>query len=208
MKHLLLVCSLSLLTGIVNAQNSSEKLFPAKPRFILSTSLTSLIESEGGPSVGLEYRIIDGLAIGIEGTAVLYTTFPFLYEHEYAKSGFRIKPEIKYFPAAARGKNGQLYFSLQGVYKQVRYNEFSEATGTTVRKEKKVIAGSPNVGWQRYLDRSHRFILDMYLGLGVRHRKTEPDVWLGNELFFGNRRIEVDGYDPHLAFGFKLGYRF
>ncbi|WP_110055283.1 DUF3575 domain-containing protein [Chitinophaga sp. S165] len=208
MKYLLLICYLFLLTGIVNAQDSSEKLFPAKPGFILNTPLTSLTEPEGGPSIGLEYRISEGLAIGIEGTAVLYEAFPFLYAQEYGKSGFRIKPEIKYFPAATRGKNGQLYFSLQGVYKQVRYTEVSEATGNSIRKERKVIAGSPNVGWQRYLDRSHRFILDMYLGLGVRHRKTEPDVWMGNQLYLGSRRIDVDGYDPHLAFGFKLGYRF
>src|SRR5688572_6453664 len=108
MKYFLLICSF-FLTSIVSAQDKSETLSPVKPGFILSTPLTSLTETEGGPSIGLEYRILEGLAVGVEGMAVLYTTFPFAHPHEYAKSGFRIKPEIKYFPVATRGKSVELY---------------------------------------------------------------------------------------------------
>lgn len=207
MKYLLLICSMSLLTGIVSAQDNSK----TKPGFILSTPLTSLTEPEGGPSIGLEYRILEGLAVGVEGTAILYTVFPFVYDHEYAKTGLRIKPEVKYFPVATRGKNTELYFSLQGVYKQIRYSQFSSVAPVTSRKKRTVIAWSPNIGLQRYLDRSHHFILDMYLGLGIRYRKTEPgDEWMYDELFERERLVAIDedGYNPHLGFGFKLGYRF
>lgn len=210
MKYFLLICCLSVLTGTVYAQekSESERLFPLKPGIILSTSLSTLLEPEAGPSLGLEYRIIKGLAIGVEGTVFLYK-MPETYEAHYSTSGFRIRPEIKYFPKWGQGKSMHVYFSLMGLYKQVRYYEYDYYDGQ-VRKKKTATALSPNVGLQRYLDRSHHFIMDMYMGLGVRHRKTEP----GDELLYDNFgrtspiEIDVDGNNPHVAFGFKLGYRF
>lgn len=213
MKYFLLICCLSVLTYTVSAQekNESGPLFPLKPGIILNTSPSTLHELESGPSLGLEYRITNGLAIAVEGTVLLYAS-PYAYSTQYSPGGFRIRPEIKYYPSRGRGKSIQLYFSLMGVYKQIRYEEidYREYYIERLKQKKTVTAISPNVGLQRFLDRSHHFIFDMYMGLGIRYRKTEPgDGWSYNDLGPASPfEIDEDGYNLHVAFGVRLGYRF
>jgi hypothetical protein len=208
MKYLLFICSLSLLAGIVNAQDKDEAIFPAKPGLILGTAITTLQEPEAGPSLSVEYRITKGLAIGIEGTVFLYT-LPETFVQQHSRSGFRIRPEIKFFPNLGQGEKKNLYFSLMYVYKRVGYYDNAYFDGLPVRKTKTVYAISPNVGLQCFLERSHHFILDMYAGLGLRRRKTESEEgYQEYDATDGFVILDGDGYNPHLALGFKLGYRF
>ncbi|SFO60815.1 hypothetical protein SAMN05428949_5988 [Chitinophaga sp. YR627] len=214
-KTVLLAISILFISGAAFAQEekeAAEKKLPNRKGLILNTTLSSLTEPEGGPSVGLEYRLSESVAIGVDATAILYT-LPETYEGENGRRGFRIRPEIKLFPSWWSNQHRSFYLSLMGTYRQTSYEDIHyrmpDAVEYLVKYKKRVYAGSANLGLQRYFGAEGRFIMDMYVGVGLRHRRTTPNDSYYSESwetpFF---RIDEDGFNPQFAFGFKLGYRF
>ncbi|QHS60243.1 hypothetical protein [Chitinophaga agri] len=218
MKHLLLACCLLFVGSIATAQEEKEtqkKVLPSQKGVFLNTTLSSLTEPEGGPSLGLEYRFSETVAVGLDATALLYV-LPDTYEDSRDRRGFRVRPEIKFFPSFWQKEHRSFYVSLMGLYKEIRYNEqFYSFDGTntnmyTVRQKKAVSALSANMGVQRYVGPDRRILIELYAGCGFRHRRTTPgdpyDSYRDTDRFL-RLSIDEDGYSPSFAFGFKLGYR-
>lgn len=219
MKHLLLACCLLFVGGIAVAQEKydiKKKTIPSQKGWLLNTTLSSFTEPEGGPSLGMEYRFSETVAVGLDATALLYV-LPDTYNDGMNRKGYRIRPEIKFFPSWWRNEHRSFYISLMGLYKDIRYDEqFYSYDGTNnnayiVRQKKIVRALSANMGIQRYLGPDHRILLELYAGMGVRYRTITPGE--PNEYYYitdriGPFSIDEDGYNPQIAFGFKLGYRF
>ncbi|ACU63848.1 hypothetical protein [Chitinophaga pinensis] len=216
-KHVLLAISILFIAGIAFAQEKKEEKTGDKKTYsqkgvLLNTTLSSLTEPEGGPTWGLEYRLSESVAIGAEVTAVLYT---FYDSYEEDRRGFRIRPEIKIFPSWWRNQHRSFYLSLMGTYKKTSYEDihyvmpYPNVEPLPQKYEKSVYAGSANIGLQRYFGAKGRVVMDMYVGVGLRHRRTTPNESYYTESwgrpFF---RIDEDGFNPQFAFGFKLGYRF
>ncbi|MBW8685021.1 hypothetical protein [Chitinophaga rhizophila] len=218
MKHLLLTFYALIFSGVLLAQDAppaAQKKGPARTGIILHTTLSTLTETDAGPSLGIEYRLLRSLAFSVDATALLYS-LPDVYDDYYTRSGYRIRPEIKFFPAWGLKESRAFYVSLMGTYKRVGSDEVDyddEAYPHPVRRIKQVRALSANMGIQRYLGPQRRFMLELYAGLGLRHRRTTPLPYYAEldekGLFEGpHLTIDEDGYNPQVAFGFKLGYRF
>lgn len=220
MRYLYLVCTLLLFSHFVYAQEktAAQPLFPLEPGLVLSTMPTSLVELEGGPSLGLEYRISETVAIGFDLTKVLYT-MPGTYANRLGTSGTRFRPEIKCFLWQGRESYKSIYISLMGMYKPVRarWTIWNDDKGQDERiTGKKTVSGlTANIGTQRYLDKKHRFVLDMFFGVGLRHVHMRPELAdlfyekdLGLGIVNGAFHIDEEGYHATAAFGLKLGYRF
>ncbi|TWW01539.1 hypothetical protein [Chitinophaga pinensis] len=213
-KHVLLAISILFMSGVVVAQDEKktvEKKTFNRKGLILNTTLSSLTEPEGGPTWGLEYRLSESVAIGVDATAILYA-LPETYNDD-SRRGFRVRPEIKLFPSWWRNQHRAFYLSLMGTYKQTTYEDIRYPMPGAIeylqKFKKRVYAGSANLGLQRYFGEQGRFIMDLYVGVGLRHRRTTPNDSYYSESwetpFF---RIDEDGFNPQFAFGFKLGYRF
>ena len=213
-RHVLLAISILFISGVALAQEerkASEKKTFSRKGLILNTTPSSLTEPEGGPSLGLEYRLSESIAIGLDATAIVYT-LPDMYDEE-DRQGFRIRPEIKLFPSWWRNQHRAFYLSLMGTYKYTTYDDtyyiMPDATPYPQKYEKRIYAGSANLGIQRYFGAEGRFMMDMYVGVGIRHRRTTPnDSYVYQSWETPLFRIDEDGFNPQFAFGFKLGYRF
>jgi hypothetical protein len=217
MRHLLLTLFVALISGVALAQEEDKiqkKETPKRTGWVLNTTLSSLTEPEAGPAVGLEYRFSESVSVALDGTAILYT-LPDVYDYGTNRSGYRLRPEIKFYPSWWRNERRNFYVSLMGTYKDVRYDElfynFQDDKPYTVRQKKISRAISANIGIQRYIGSARRFMIELYVGTGIRFRRTTPgyeEGYVEDEYELRNLSIDEDGYNPQFAFGFKLGYRF
>lgn len=221
-RSLLIFCFTLLSVSSSFAQHSlmpKEGQFPRKPGLIISTNILSLVEPEGGPTIGLEYRASLHWAVAVDATALLYT-MPDWYRHDDRHTGYRFQPQVKYY-ISGRHCRYNLYFSLMGMYKHVDYGRFTDGyldhdsesgeyvyvEGIRYPRKKDVVAGSANFGIQQYLGSERKMILEFYGGLGLRYqdRRGVPSLFESED--YDAAGIS-DGYFPHFTLGIKFGYRF
>jgi hypothetical protein len=224
-KHLLCCCTFLLVANLSFGQRDrspKEGQFPRKPGLILTTSVLSLFEPEGGPTMGLECRFGLHWAIAADVTALLYT-MPELYHDDERHTGYRIQPQIKYY-LPGRRHSYQMYISLMGLYKSVHYytvaddysyydgNQYIQVEGQRYREHKEIIAGSANFGFQKFLDEERHFMIEFYGGVGLRSKQRTgkppiPNTTTDNYDYYDNDGLD-DGIWPHVSYGIKFGYRF
>jgi hypothetical protein len=226
MKKLLpILCTFILLADLSYAQRHHypipEGQFPRAPGFLISTGLFSLFEPEGGPSAGFEYRLGLHWAVALDAMAILYK-MPELYPDDGEHKGFRFQPQIKYY-FAGKHRSFRGYFSLMGTYKDVHYSTMTSEgeiyNGTSYdyyppvayTEHRKIIAGSFNIGFQKFLGDDGRIFIEPYAGFGFRYRtytgKPEIDGDFVDD-YYGDGIFDGERYLPHISYGFKLGYRF
>lgn len=226
-KYLLCFCTFLLVANLSFGQRDrspKEGQFPRKPGVILTTNVLSLFEPEGGPTLGLEARFGLHWAIAADVTAILYTMPELYYDHE-RHTGYRIQPQVKYYFPGKR-HSYQMYISLMGLYKSVRYHTISDSysyndgtqyinvDGVRYEEHKQIIAGSANFGFQKFLDEERHFMVEFYGGVGLRSKQrsgypphlgtVSPNDYYDDDIYDGLD----DGIWPHATCGIKFGYRF
>jgi hypothetical protein len=213
-KHLRYTCYLLLLAGVAHSQEKTGKgkLFPQKPGIIINTTFNTLIEPDAGPTLGVEYRISNHFAVGMNVTGIFYAGTP-IDRTDSARMGFRLQPEIKYFVNWGDDGDKQVYFSLMGLHKEMKYKAREHDTTNTstfriIDRKKIINAMSGNIGVQHYLGDKRHFIVDVYAGMGLRYRSTTPPLPVYNTEGAHYDFTTKDGYTLQVSFGIKLGYRF
>ncbi|SFE05599.1 Protein of unknown function [Chitinophaga sp. CF118] len=222
-RFLLCLCTFFFLANLSYGQRSrfpKEGQFPRKPGLIVSTNVVSLFEPEAGPTLGLEYRFALHWALAVDGTWMLYT-MPELYKDDGRHTGYRIQPQIKYY-FAGRHRSFNGYISLMATYKDMKYTKMSDGgqyyNGTQTvyidpaeyTQEKKIIAGSANVGIQKFLDEDRHFLIEFYGGVGLRYKERKNKGLMDGVDYYNDDDFFSfeDGVYPHLSLGIKFGYRF
>jgi hypothetical protein len=223
-KTLLILCAFILVANLSYSQRSrfpKEGQFPRKQGLLLSTNVLSVFDLEGGPSLGLEYRMALHWAVAVDYTAILYNLPEVYNDDEGAHTGYRIQPQIKYY-FGGRRHSYRGYVSLMAMYKDVHYNkmtsggEYYNGTETVYvdpvpyTEHKKIIAGSFNIGMQKFLDDERHIFIEPYAGVGLRHKERtgKPDI---NGTYYDNNDDFLDlkdGMYPSLTWGLKFGVRF
>lgn len=196
--------------------------FPLEPGWLLTTDVSTLIQPEAGPTFGAEYRIDLHWAVALDVTALLYN-MPDFYSFESQHMGFRVLPQVKYyFPGRKHSYRG--YVSAQGMYKQVTYHitdmlgrdwngsQYDYYESIRYRESKSVWAASGNIGFQKFVGKERRMMLEMFAGLGFRYKSFKQANIPAGAAIQTNRWNEMnpfedDGLYPHIAMGFKIGYR-
>jgi len=213
MKQLRLIVYLLLLTTLVNAQKKSDSVdSPLKPGWLINTNLLSLMGYEGGPSVGVEYRIARHFAAGASVGGVFYDGV-MSDRDESHKRGYKTQVEVKYF-LLGENEYRHFYFSVMWMHKQVRYNEkiSSDSANYVISRQKTIDAYSANAGMQYFFGRSHRGYIDVFAGLGGRNRVSDPPKLRPGPNNVVRAHYDFgqgyDGGNVHIALGFRLGYRF
>ena len=143
----------------------------------------------------------------------------------YPYSGYKFKPEVKYFFRKYKRVVTQgMYISLQGLIKKTidKKEEWLTSNGQPVfsqlvnYKEQKIVYGLNLLfGNEFYLGNNERWMLDFYTGIGFRTKKfTAKNLpqgfsisYNGNNGFREFINLFENGTYPSLQFGMKFGYR-
>ncbi|SEW26024.1 Protein of unknown function [Chitinophaga sp. YR573] len=228
MKKLLpIFCTIIFLANLSYGQRSrypKEGQFPRTQGVLLSTNVLSLFDLEGGPSLGLEYRFALNWAVAVDATAIMYT-LPEVYSSDDGNhSGYRIQPQIKYY-FGGRRRSFRGYISLMAMYKDVHYDkttsggqyyngtEYITVDPVPYTEHKKIIAGSFNIGMQKFLDEERHIFIEPYAGVGLRHKERTGRPYVNgaydNDYNDDDGVFDLkDGMYPHLSWGLKFGVRF
>jgi hypothetical protein len=221
-KILPIICIIIFLANLSYGQRSrypKEGQFPRKPGLLVSTNVLSLFELEGGPTLGLEYRLALNWAIAVDATAILYT-LPEVYDTDGPHTGYRIQPQVKYY-FGGRRRSFRGYISFMAMYKDVHYDKTTSGgeyyNGTEYIyydpvpyvEHKKIIAGSFNVGMQKFFDDERRVFIEPYAGVGLRHKERTGRPAIDGTYYEDDDFLDLkDGMYPHLTWGLKFGCRF
>ncbi|WP_343667697.1 DUF3575 domain-containing protein [Chitinophaga sp.] len=181
-------------------------------------NVVSFSEPDGGPALGLEYRIKNNLSVALEGQWILYN----LNHYERDNHGFRITPDIKFF-LPGRSKHYKMFFAAQALYKQVNlYQNYIVPhieDGRQVYEElkpyelqKQMFALGGRFGFQtNFGGENEKFFFEASVGLGLKWRWThynqDPPE---NSYKEGNDWFHVNSNDvlPDIPFKVRFGYRF
>ncbi|SDG06513.1 DUF3575 domain-containing protein [Chitinophaga filiformis] len=196
----------------------------------ISTNLVTLKEPDGGVSLALEYRYKKNWSVLMEGTWIFIdekADYNIRGRYTPMAKGFRIRPEIRYY-VPGRGQVYKLFFAQEISYKRVSYLEEwiqpvkSNPSGWDVdyeqisayEKVKNIYGTAGKVGCQLFFDRSHKFMIEFYIGLGLKYR----DVAFKNKVPSADSYLEDNssyladvpktGWDINVPMGIKVGYRF
>lgn len=229
MKHLYTVLILCLLiaTSSKAQRNTPDSLLTG---LRISTNLVTLREPDGGVSLALEYRYKKNWSVLVEGTWIFIdekSDYSLRGQYTPMAKGFRIRPEIRYY-LPGRGRTYKLFFAQEISYKRVSYleewiqpvkanpnsTEIDYEKISTYEKVKNNYGTSGKMGCQLFFDAGHKFMVEFYIGLGLKYRDVafkdkapSFDSYLEN-----NRSYLVDapktGWDINVPMGIKLGYRF
>lgn len=198
----------------------------------ISTNLVTLREPDGGVSLALEYRYKKNWSVLIEGTWIFIdekADYDLRGKYTPMAKGFRVRPEIRYY-LPGRGHVYKLFFAQEISYKRVSYLEewIQPVRATpnspvadyerisTYDKVKNIYGTSGKVGVQLFFDARHRYMIEFYIGLGLKYRdvafKDEfhvPSITSYQEKDYS---YIVDspytGWDINIPMGIKIGYRF
>ncbi|PWV49739.1 DUF3575 domain-containing protein [Chitinophaga sp. S165] len=196
----------------------------------ISTNLLTLREPDGGISLALENRYTKEWSVLVEGTWIFIdekSDFGLRGQYTPKAKGFRIRPEIRYY-MPGRGHKYKLFFAQEISYKRVSYLEewihregenpnngtFNYEKITPYDKVKTIIGTSGKMGLQFYFDPRHKFIMELYVGLGIKHRKIK---FKDEVPIYGSYLEDNDGYffdtlesgwNINIPMGLKVGYRF
>lgn len=196
----------------------------------ISTNLVTLREPDGGVSLALEYRYKKNWSVLAEGTWIFMDEkADFDMRNKYAPmaKGFRIRPEIRYY-VPGRGHSYKLFFAQEISYKRVSYLEEwiqpvrSNPSGwdvdyekiSTYEKVKNIYGTSGKVGAQFFFDARHKYMFELYIGLGLKYRDVafkdkapSADSYLENN---GSYLVDEPrtGLTINMPMGIKVGYCF
>jgi len=161
--------------------------------------------------------------VAVDATAIMYTLPEVYSADESNHSGYRIQPQIKYY-FGGRRRSFRGYISLMGMYKDVHYDKTTSGgqyyNGTEYvtidpmpyTEHKKIIAGSFNIGMQKFLDEERHIFIEPYGGVGLRHKERtgKPHIEGASDGYNDDDgAFELkDGMYPHLTWGLKFGVRF
>jgi hypothetical protein len=223
MKLTYFIISLLLITASMSyGQRRSAKIdkqpkegeFPMTPGLLISTNVFSITEPDGGPSLAVEYRYSLHWSVLLEGTAILYQ---FMGEDalEHATSGFRLRPEVRYY-FAGKHKTYRGFFSVEGSYKQVRYYEpvtldqGNYYEKSTYQRTKRMGGGAFKIGFQTYFGKKKHIMFELYGGVGLKYR-TYDDAAMPDNAYIPTFRdafkFDDPGLMPNIPMGVKFGYR-
>ena len=141
-------------------------------------------------------------------------------------NGFRLKPAIKYYLQGYKKSPHGLYFSLEGLLKRTinKKQEWLSQTNSTGQsvfsqlanyKERKLVYGINLLfGGEIILDKEQRWMLDLYLGLGIRNKQFKANnLPTGLSVDYSNDNsnrvfnIFLNGTYMSVPAGLKVGYR-
>lgn len=196
----------------------------------ISTNLVTLREPDGGVSLALEYRYKKNWGVLMEGTWIFIdekADYNVRGKYTPMAKGFRIRPEIRYYMPGSRHVY-KLFFGQEISYKRVSYLEewitpvTSDPRGWGVdyeqisayEKVKNIYGTSGKVGCQLFFDKQHKFMIEFYIGLGLRYKdvafknKVPPaGSYLENNSSYLGDTPET-GWDINIPMGIKVGYCF
>lgn len=180
-------------------------------------NVPSFSEMDGGPALGVEYRIKNNISVSLEGQWILYS----LPDYEAQNHGFRFTPDVKFFIPGSR-KRYKWFFAVQALYKQVNsyedyiiphYEDNMEVYQElrSLERQKQVFAMGGRFGVQStFGGKKERFYMEISAGLGFRWKEThfvqrppEGSVKRGREAL-----LETDGLMPDVPYKIRFGYRF
>lgn len=187
------------------------------PKAALLVNPTALIDVYGGGSIraGIEARIKGRWSAYGEGGWY----YPNFSVYENAKGGsFRVEGK-RYFHAEERGKEAQNrfngYLAAGYFFKSQQFNttDTIDSGIVTYPIEKTVHAIAFKLGG---LHETRRFVLDSYIGVGVRHKRTVLGLTTeeADERHFANDSEgfslvlgKSNNYLPHFEAGIRLGIK-
>ncbi|PSL30749.1 DUF3575 domain-containing protein [Chitinophaga ginsengisoli] len=228
MKQLSIVLILCLLTTISSKaqRNTPDELLTG---LRISTNLVTLKEPDGGVSLALEYRYKKNWSVVMEGTWIFIdekADYNIRGRYTPMAKGFRIRPEIRYY-VPGRGQGYKLFFAQEISYKRVSYREewiksvMSDPNSgpdyeqiSAYEKVKNIYGTAGKVGCQLFFDRSHKFMIEFYIGLGLKYRDVafKDEVPPAGSYLEDNSSYLADvpktGWNINVPMGIKVGYRF
>ncbi|WP_440135716.1 DUF3575 domain-containing protein [Chitinophaga sancti] len=201
-----------LLMGCIMAASAQSSLTGMR----IFVNVPSFTEIDGGPALGLEYRIRDNISVALEGQWILYSLSNYVAENH----GFRFTPDVKFFLPGSK-KRYKWFFAAQALYKQV--NTFEDyiiphyENNTQVYQElrayerqKQVFAFGGRFGIQStFGGKKERFYMEVSTGLGFRWKGThflqnppEGSLKRGREPL-----LDTEGWNPDVPYKVRFGYR-
>ncbi|RFM36598.1 DUF3575 domain-containing protein [Chitinophaga silvisoli] len=201
-----------LLTGCMMVARAQSSLKGMR----IFVNVPSFTEFDGGPALGLEYRIKNNISVALEGQWILYDA----NDWDAESHGFRFTPEIKFF-LPGRKHRYKWFFAAQALYKQVNSfedyiiphyedNEQVYEELRTFEKQKQVFAFGGRFGVQsNFGGKKEKFFVELSVGSGFRWKGThfiqrppEGSMKRGRKPLF-----DTEGWLPDVPFKVRFGYR-
>ncbi len=210
------------------AQENKKATINSKTGFNLRTSLTSLLDADGGIMLGLGYRWSQKFSASVEPSLIFFSSLDNNVENVSNPSGFKLRADVKYHFPRRNERSVDFFIGPEFHYKSVSKKReevfgincqngqcayFQEADYTEVKKE---IGGFVKAGILAKFPfvQSDNLLLEIFLGLGGKQYKfSEKDLPVGGSFvnppfrgIFGDSRNEFAL--PILPAGVKLIYIF
>jgi hypothetical protein len=223
----LLLLALFIVTGMnIDAQEDKKKTATLPSSFLLlRTNLFSFIEPDGCVTMGAEWRKTEQFSLGLEMSYIFFTSYDFTSRDLPGMSGFRIRPEVRYY--FRNNPRKQWFIGLEAQYKQVSYDATQEVCGGGVncpfvqivnyKEVKRAPGGAIKIGFQDFLDRNQRLFYEVFLGAGMKSLSYRIKNYVpppgttftptpGRNSVISNS-INSNGISPHIPAGIKIGVR-
>jgi hypothetical protein len=183
---LLLSCIAGLLFSVtVSAQKTKQTNGESYPGFSLHTSLTSFVDEDAGVNLGIGYRWNKHFSVSLSPTWIFYNFYRNINSEKINPSGLRLRADVKYFFSKRRSRHPDFYIAPEFHYKKTNSKRedifgincqngqcayFQQAVYTDVKNE---IGGLVKTGiiFPLRFVKNHRWLLDMYIGLGAKQFK-------------------------------------
>lgn len=226
MKHVYTLCCALLLgisTSFAQQKNDGKDTGKAPLGFSIGTNFTTLVETDMGPSLDLEYRINKYVGVDVEGTLYLHDNS----ETFDKESGFRILPEVKFF-LPGRHEAYHYFFGVQTGYKHaVVYEQWAvikQGLDDDIyqqlgfyRRAKNSVHLAGRFGGQYAVGPGRHLLLEWAVGLGFKDRTfkyLDPLPADAHNLLFMQDRQNNNYYAAHdhvqvtVPLTLKMAYRF
>lgn len=219
-------------------QKDKEKYFDDRPGaptelgLTVGTNLLSLVETDAGPSLFVEYRFTKHWEVGLQGSWINYTG---MMPDDFPHYGFRFQPDIKFYILPKHHKILP-FVGIGGLFTQVHYRAYTSnpddgsgggpnfSAGKTTNENKQLLGYAFLFGFKKYLDgEKHRLSLEVYMGLGSKW-KSFPGRSAARTAFIENQNNSLysakdfgffDKFDflepkqyAYIPICLKFGYRF
>ncbi|MES2775494.1 MAG: hypothetical protein V4722_15065 [Bacteroidota bacterium] len=196
---------------------------PLDNTFWLQINPLMLAEPEISLGFTALYRVNKHLGLALE-TNVYVARYGFDDDDFEKYSGFRLRPEVKFYPNPESRRAKGMYFSLQGLYKNTnlpREEWLNNQSGTvnqlvSYKENKRVLGGAVKFGWEIMPGRAKKWMIDVYTGLGARNKQFKA-VGLPNGIdidydnggwdVFWDFDTKTNGFYPTVSLGVKFGFR-
>jgi hypothetical protein len=217
-------CIIGLLFSVaISAQKITQSNGESYPGFSLHSSLTSYFDEDGGVNLGFGYRWNKHFSASLSPTWIFYS---FYTDRATANnpSGIKIRADLKYHFNKRKPRSPDFYMAPEFHFKHTKTKKedefginclngqcafFQNAVYSDIKNE---IGGLVKTGiiFPLRFVKNHRWLLDMYIGLGAKQFKfRETDLPTGGSFVsLPSRGILGDTGDsyalPMVPAGFKL----